>query len=135
MKKRTTKKLSKASRLKLGTQEVADRANRGGVQIQSSYRSREKSEETTDLATTGEMTEKEMLSLMPKLSPDDPIYKTGLRIGGWYTKRSSRARKPENSQDRPSSTNPKSELLANRTSSNPEKRLPHQYPWIDFDEQ
>ena len=134
MKKRTTKKLSKASGLKLMTQAVADRANLGGVQIQSSYRSREKSEETTAQSTTGERTAQEKLSSVPDLSPDDPIYKTGLRIGGWYTKHSSRARKPENSQDRPSSTNPKSELLANRTSSPPEKRLPHQYPWIDFDE-
>ena len=62
MKKRTTKKLSKASGLKLMTQAVADRANRGGVQIQSSYRSREKSEETTAQSTTGERTAQEKLS-------------------------------------------------------------------------
>ena len=40
MNEETDKKLTKRSRLKLMTQEVADRANRGGVQVQATYRSR-----------------------------------------------------------------------------------------------
>ena len=55
-------KTNKASRLKLGTQADADRANLGGVQIQSSCRSRGKSEETTGQSTTGELTAQEKLS-------------------------------------------------------------------------
>ena len=96
-------------------------------------RSKPASKANTDQTTTGTLTPTEQLSLIPDLSPDDPIYKTGLRIGGWYTKPSSREQEPASSPSPENSTKKASDSsLRNKTASRPGSRLPHQYPWIDF---
>lgn len=60
----------------------------------SNQQSTSASKGSTDPSTTGKRTLKETLSSIPQVSPDDPIYRTGLRVGGRYSSATSKTSTP-----------------------------------------